>query len=379
MDLPINHRQRIVKDTVMHVNRSFTVRRGEFHVSVGQEVHPEDILGYGEVIAGFKILNIAALLEVPPAKGLLYLKRRLGQIIYEGEILAQKDGLFGLGQKVIQAPSDGMLEAYDEKTGQLRLKIAPKKETLVSGVFGIIDHIEPLTGQATIKTMASTIYGVAGSGKDRSGIVHCLGKPDMFVSSKQVDESLVGRILVGGAVLFADAIQKAINAKIAGIVTGGMDAKDYRGMAGGHLQFTSKHWSDIGISILVTEGFVSQAIDQELWKFLQDAEGFFAIMDGNRAQLILPSRHPESINTLRKTALPLNSKISLEEKIEIVPLQVGQNVRIVSEPNLGTIGKVISIDQSMTKLGSGISTYLVTLQTGASKLQVPYQNLEGVW
>lgn len=375
-DLYIFPRTRIIRDQVIHVSRKIENGKGKITVRAGEEVKPEYVIGEGETLAGFSTVHLAAQLQVDPKEALLYLTRKLGTRIYQGELLAQKASRLGFGRKLVTSTSDGILEYYDPSSGDLKIKFAPKKFKLISGVYGVVDKVEPTLGCAVIRTMCHIAVGLLGSGRERFGILRVLGSSEMFTSSRQIGPEHNGNILVGGGLIFLDALQKALNLQVRGIITGGIDATTYRGMTGRYLDISRQKQSDVGISLMVTEGFGSVPIGRDIYQILKLHEGKFAVLDGNKARLILPSSDQNSIMYIRKCALSPQSQIVADFDKEAAKLELGMWVRVVSSTYLGTQGKVVAVDDTMTALPSGVNAYMVTIETKAEKIKVPFNNLE---
>lgn len=372
-------RLRVEKDVVTRVKRALR-GKGQFRVKAGQEVWPDEIIGSAEVSSGFRTLNLSELLDVSPKDVEKYLKRKIGQRIYRGELLAfRKEWLFA-GKKVITAPTDGVLDFLNIQTGKLRISLFPKKTDLPAGVYGVVEIVDQERGQVIIRTQVSRIHGMFGSGRSRDGSLHILGKKDDLISKANLDASYDGQVLVGGSLVFKDAIPIAISAGTSGIITGGIDAEDYRGMAGGRLVFPRKLDNDIGISIVVCEGFGSVPIGDDIFEILFEYEGKFVFIDGNKALINLPSFSSSSLIKVKNTKLPQMQTDNLTEGSDytktVSELEAGMKVRIIGNSYLGEQGRIMAIDNVPTLMPSKIKAYLATVETKRRKIQVPVANLE---
>lgn len=354
--------------------------KGHLQSSVGQEVTPAEIIGRAEVPSGFRTINLSSMLSVSPKGVEKYLKRKIGQRIYKGELLAYKQEWLLGRKKVITAPTDGVLDFFNNQTGELRISLFPKKTDLPAGVYGIVEAVDHEKGQVIIRTEVSQVHGVFGSGRSRDGWLHILGTKDNMISKAMLEASYNAQVLVGGSLIFRDAVSAAISVGISGIITGGMNAEDYRGMAGGRIIFPKKLDSDIGISIVVCEGFGSIPIGSDIFEILSEYEGKFVFIDGNRALINLPSANSSSLVKVKNTRLPElgidDSMASLDRTKTVSELKIGAKVRIVGNAYCGEQGKVLAIDNSETLLPSKIKVYLATVETKRRKLQVPVANLE---
>lgn len=370
-----NRRVRVVRNKPIHIRRTLP-GNGSLRVSKNQEVSPEDIIGFSSVNAGFAAVNISRELGVSPQEGAQYLQRAIGKTIFKGELLAFKKGL--LSKKIITSPTDGLIERYDPKSGELIIKFISKETPLTSGVYGIVDSVDTLNNEVLIKTLAVQIFGIVGSGKERSGILTIISGRGGLADPKLINKSLSKQIVVSGSLIYGPTLRKAAALGVAGIVCGGYNVADYQSIAG-TLVPINKLGTDVGLSIIATEGFGSIPIGTDIFDIIRAYEGKFVFANGNIGQVLLPSQNQDSILTLRKISLPVLplSKIgALKPDLELVQLKNGLKVRIIWPPYMGEQGKIIKIDASPTMLESGISTYMLTVELPNSKIKVPYPNVE---
>ncbi len=379
MKITLKARLRVEKDVVIRIHRNLG-GPGTINVTENEEVTPSDILGTAHISPGFRNLNLATLLDVPPSSVERYLKRSLGQRIYRGELLAYKSGWMFGGKKVVTSPSDAVLDFLNPKTGELKMTFLPQKIDLPAGVYGIVEKVDKEKGQVIIKTQASLVYGMFGSGRVRDGMLHILGTRDELIGKDFLSPKYSNAILAGGSLIFKDAISAAISDGVRGIITGGINAKDYQGMAGGRLVFPKKLENDIGVSIVVCEGFGSIPIGGDIYEVLTEYNGKFISIDGNAGRISLPSFESSSIIKIRNTKLPpaQNSGTVLAVEPDDSPLELkkGSRVRVVGNSFPGEQGIILAIDETETLLPSGIKRVLVTIETNRRKIQLPAVNCE---
>jgi len=376
LSLFVNKRVRISSNVVTLVRRQLP-NQGNITVQVGQEVVPADIIGKSIISAGFRSVNIAKVLGESPKTALNYLKRPIGQMIYKGELLAFKPGGLLTSEKVITSPIDGVVESYNETSGALKLNFSPHQKDLPAALFGIVQSINEATGDVIIKTEATEVFGLFGTGKAREGTLKVFGRRGDLIKKGRILSNFSDHILVMGALVYSGAVYEVIAAGISGLITGGINAKDYRSMAGGRLNFPNKIGTDIGISLMVCEGFGSLPIGADIYNLLSSFNNKFVILEGNKGRLILPSFDKDSMIRIRKVALPLSAIASdAINEIQAMEFKVNSVVRIISAPFMAEQGMVTEIDETPTVLQSGVSTFLVTVQTKMRKIRVPYSNLE---
>lgn len=373
MNRNITYRKRVEKDLVTLITRVLK-GKGTFSVKEGQEVSPEEIIGEASISSGFRTVNLAHLLGISPQETEKYLVGKLSSRIFKGELLAfKKGGLFG-GKKIITAPTDGILDFFNKETGEVRITLLPKKSKLPAGVYGVVEKVDKEKGQVTIKTQVSRMHGMFGSGHSRDGILHILSKKDDLITKSEIQTGYDGYILAGGSLFYKETISAAISSGVSGIITGGIEASDYRSMAGGRLIFPKKLDTDMGISVVVCEGFGSIPLGDDIFESLSEYEGKFIFIDGNKGVISLPSFHSSSLAKVKGTKLPATE--TAETETITAELKIGQKVRIIGNSYPGEQGKLVSIDQAQTLLPSGLRTFLVAVETNRRKLQVPVANLE---
>ncbi|MDO8429211.1 MAG: hypothetical protein Q7S88_01150 [Candidatus Daviesbacteria bacterium] len=339
-------RCRVEKNIVTRVYRKLGEAYG-FTLSLGQEVFPTDSLGRGKIKSGFKIIALAEKLGVNPKDGLSYLKTKIGQNIYRGETIAAS----------ITSPVDGVIDFYNQKNGELRIKVFLEEKELICGMFGVVDEIDERLGVVGIRTYATLIHGVLGSGRQVDG------RLEILHPRKKITEKDKSQIVVVPGTLDEDTIRQASALNIAGIICAGVSTQD--GV-----------WQDAGFGVVVTEGVGKAIIGEDILKVLEQSCGQFAILEGQRARLILPSEDQNSMIYIRKIRLPkvIADRVPMSE----IGLRIGLSVRTLS-PDLGQVGVVIQIDQSETMLPSGKKTVMVTIESKSRKMRLPLENIEVIY
>lgn len=367
--MQVTERLRFEKDIISTVVRILP-GKGRLNIQVGQEVTPDEVIGISTLSSGFRMINVASLLEAEPSSIERYLKRRVGQRIYKGELLAYKAGGLFKEKKMVVSPTDGVIDFINLRNGEIKISFLPKKINLPAGVFGIVGFVDHVHSKVLIKTQVTKIYGVFGSGRNRDGYLRVLAPKQELIDSRSVSIQDAEHILAGRNLIYKDAISAAIFAKVSGIITGGINAKDYRGMAGG---------TDIGISVVVCEGFGSVPIGQDIFDLLKEHDQKFVFIDGNKATVSLPADKSDCMLAIRRTALPPSIEADLKEPVErgkLEDIKLGARVRVIGVTYLGEQGKIIGIDKVKTKLASGVLSQLLTIETKTRKIQIPVSNIE---
>lgn len=367
-----NHRIRVNLRICRLVKRTLK-GPGTILASKNTEVSPHDVLGRYKLTAGFTRVNIAQELSVRPEEVKRYLKKEVGRTVFKGELLALKKGLFGSSQ--IIAPTDSIFESLNDKTGEVSLRLIPKDVSLTSGVFGVVQDIDAVRGEVSIKCMSTEVYGIFGTGSEKEGFINVISGPGDLVNASQITAAHRGQILVAGSLVMEETIKKALTCNVNGIICGGLNMDDYISMAIS-LVPSKRVGTEIGISLIATEGFGLLPIGEDFQEIFRSHNNKFAIVNGNLGMILLPSNDPDSILGCRKVSLPDNQALGARPELGISEIKIGLKVRLVWPPFMGTQGVVSRIDETPTTLDSGISTYMLTIETKTRKMRVPYSNVE---
>jgi len=348
-----------VQKTVQRVMPEHT----EILVKKGDEVYPEKVIGLAKTAAGFRSFRLADLLDVKHPKDVRqYLVCKEGDKVYKGQQIAEKKGFLGIGTKVVTSPIDGVVQSFHEDTGRLTMGFLPSVVRIAAGMPGIVDTSET-DRSVSIHSTVTQVFGVLGAGRERAGFIKVTVKPDDFLLPANIEAVHAGSILVGGALITRDTLEKALAIGVAGIITGGIHLKDFESIGGEKVVQIGSVGTDVGLTILVTEGFGRIPMGEDIWGTLFRLNDRYALIDGETRSVVVPEEGEGE---------KLPESVSLQEK----EVAVGDSARIIAEPEIGTIGKVVSIGKEKELLDSGLSAYMVELQIGKEKKRVPAQNLE---
>lgn len=373
-----NRRIRVIPDIIRRVKRSLE-GRGTINVQIGEEVMPPDVIGRYTISGGYRRINLAQILSCNPYEVGKFMQRQVGQRIYKGEVLAFRQSMFLQSKKIVVSPMDGVIDFYDENTGELSISFLPKTVDLPAAVYGIVELADAVKGEVIIRTQVTDIVGILGTGKSRDGVLQMIGERGDLINGSTITEKASGKILVGGSLVYIDGFTAAISLGVRGIITGGINVKDYKSMTGGILEVPLRVGRDVGISVAVTEGFGSIPMGEDIYEILLEHNEKFVILDGNGAKITLPTFDSNSMYRVKSTQLPrLNQEPMVDPivEVEVVPLQIGQKVRVIGSPFMGEQGFVLSVDNQPTMLSSGINAWLITVETKSRKFKVPHANVE---
>ena len=224
-----------------------------------------------------------------------------------------------------------------------------------------------------ISTWGSFIQGIFGIGGETHGELKVVVPDnDTILREKHIDSDCKGKVIVGGSMVTANAIKKAVAEGAAGIVVGGFDDKDLREFLGYDIGVAITGSEDIGVTLIVTEGFGQINMAQKTFDLLKSMEGQLACINGAtqiragviRPEVIIPSKGD------------IHAKIERSDYRE-QGLLVGTPVRVIRHPYFGRLGKVAGLPPELARLESGsmARTLEVEFEDG-SKAIVPRANVE---
>lgn len=245
-------------------------------VKVGDSVTPADIIARYEASSGQRLVKLASSLKVNSRVVHKYLTKRIGDRVYRGEVLASKRGFLGMSKKVVTSPADGILESL-LSDGSVMIKFLPTPRKLAAAVLGTVQVVIPHS--ITIQTQVAKVYGFAGAGILREGIIRMIAKPNEFILPTQINPSYQGEILVGGATIARATIEKAVTLGVKGLIVGGMNYRDFLSLGAE---------SDVGITIILTEGFGVKPMGVDIFNFLKNKSDQFAFLSGRSKQITFP-------------------------------------------------------------------------------------------
>jgi len=341
---------------------------GKILVRQGERVRSSDVIAEGTVSPGFRSLPLAEILGVKTKEAARFLLKKEGEKIRPGEIIAIKKNFFGLIKKTVTSPIEGTISSYDTESGILRLDFLPQVQRLVAACDGEVKDV-PDRKTVILSCFVSEIYGVLGSGRTREGVLKVLAQKDDFLLPTMIDESCSGAIIVGGALVSRPALTKAMTVGVSGIIAGGIHARDFFEIGGAS---SSPFWasSDIGLTLILTEGFGRRTMSDDIFSILEKNNNKFVLIDGDRAVLTIPDA---SVTKQIRHGKRFQEKVEEQDEREI---KIGDRVRVIDYDLLGLEGVVKSIDQKEKTILEGLKTYMIEIETKRGRINLPYKNIE---
>ncbi len=349
---------------------------GEVLVEAGATVKAEDVVAKADLPGNVQLLNVANLLSVPPEEVAEHMLKSVGEAVSEDEIIATTKGLFGLFKSQALSPIDGTIESVSDVTGQVILREPPIPVEVKAYTDGTVTEVLPNEG-VTVETYGTYIQGIFGIGGETIGnLTVVAASPSDALTAEQIKPEHRDNILVGGSLVTTDAIQKAIQNGVKGIIAGGIDDADLRELLGYELGVAITGSEEIGITLVITEGFGSIAMAEQTFTLLKAREGMQTSING-ATQIRAGVVRPEILIPFAPDAEGKASDTVDGEKEGI--LEVGSSVRIIREPYFGRLGRVTELPVELQNLETEAHVRVLRVEfENGEQTTLPRANVETI-
>ena len=365
---------KVTKGTIIQKERRLPLQ-GEVLVEAGTTVQAEDVVAKADLPGNVQLLNVANLLSVPAEEVIEHMLKPVGEAITKDEIIATTKGLFGLFKSQARSPIDGTIEAVSDVTGQVILREPPIPVEVKAYTNGTVTEVVPNEG-VTVETYGTYIQGIFGVGGETVGnLTVAVAAPSDELVAEQILPEHRGNILVSGSLVTTDAIQKAIQQGVKGIIAGGIDDADLRELLGYELGVAITGSEEIGITLVITEGFGSIAMAEQTFALLKARAGMKTSINGAtqiRAGVVRPEILIPIVPEVTETA---SEAADGAEGL----LEVGSSVRIIREPYFGKLGRVTELPVELQNLETEarVRVLRVELKDG-QQTTLPRANVEAI-
>lgn len=345
---------------------------GEVLVRAGDLVKARDPVARTFIEGEVTPVAAASQLGVPAGDLPSLMLVKLGEEVKSGQPLARSRGIFGIGKKELASPAAGTVESISATTGQVILRGAPIPVEVKAYIDGRVVEVFPNEG-ALIEADAAFVQGIFGVGGETVGPIRMASlRHDQPLEAAQIKPDMRGAVVVGGARVSAAAVKAAQAAGVAGIVAGGIDDADLKGILGYDLGVAITGTEKIGITIVVTEGFGDIAMAVRTFALLRSFEGREASVNG-ATQIRAGVMRPEIVVARRAG----DAEPAQGARPEEGALEIGTQVRLIRDPYFGLLGAVSALPSEPATLGSGSKARVLEVKLGDGRsVTVPRANIE---
>ncbi len=346
---------------------------GEVLVGLGDRVEAREIVAQTALPGDATPINLANQLSLPPGDVPGCMLKQEGDTIEVGDVLARTNGIFGFFKNEFVSHITGRIESISSITGQLIVRGAPIPVQVSAYVTGDVVEVFPEQG-VVVEAEVSFVQGIFGVGGEAFGPIRmaCQSHAEEFTPDLITGE-MRGGVVIGGARMSGATVRRAIEVGAAAVVSGGIDDADLREILGYDLGVAITGTEQIGITLIVTEGFGEIAMAERTFQLLASRVGADAAVNG-ATQIRAGVLRPEIVIPLPEAAAGAHVVASTAGG---GVLEEGTQVRIIRDPHFGVIGKVVALPAAPQVLGSGSRARVLEVQceTGDTVV-VPRANVE---
>jgi hypothetical protein len=359
-----------VTDEIRVVKERILPLKGEVLVKKGNKVEPDTVVAQTHLPGPVEPVNVANILGVPPEDVPECMLKKEGEKIHSGEVIARTSSFFGLFKSECKSKTEGTIENISSITGQVLLRGTPTPVQVKAYLKGEIIEVHPNEG-VSVACIGSFVQGIFGIGGETHGPIKMLSSDhNAILDEKDITPECKGQVVVGGSLVTAAALKKAISVGAVGIVVGGFDDRDLRDFLGKDLGVAITGNEDLGVTLVVTEGFGNIAMAEKTFQLLKRHEGQMACING-ATQIRAGVIRPEVVIPKPVAA------ISAGKESEILGLAVGSPVRVIRQPYFGRLGTVTNLPAPLQVLESESHARVLEVEFEDKKRAiVPRANVE---
>jgi len=344
---------------------------GEVVVEAGARVQPHQVVARTFLPGKVEIVNVANKMGVDQSDVPGAMLKKEGDPVRQGEVIAEAKSLFGLLTSRATATLEGAVESISGVTGQVVLRGPPQPIEVDAYIEGRVREVVPDQG-VVVESSGTLIQGIFGIGGEATGeIAMVASSPREVLDEDSLSSELQGRVVVGGSLVTGAALEKAVQLGIRGVVAGGFDDQDLRRFLGHDLGVAITGHENLGVTLIVTEGFGRIDMAPRTFRLLKRHQGQRASING-ATQIRAGVIRPEVIIPQQGTA-PQSPDRPGEQGMD-----VGSAVRIIRNPWFGKLGRVASLPSEPARLESGSRARVVWVRVEGMEepVSVPRANVE---
>ncbi len=362
---------KVLEATVVRKERRLPLP-GKVLVKKGDKVKGEDVVARTMIPGDVHTVNVAGILGILAEDIESVMKKKVGDKVEKNEVIAESKGFFGLFRSTAQSPAEGTIESISKVTGQVIIREPAKPVEVNAYIDGEVVEIIGEEG-VVIESTASFIQGIFGIGGEARGeITVAVNSNEEVLTSAHIKTEHRGKIVVGGSLIQYDAIQRAVEVGVVGLVAGGIEDTTLKKFLGYDIGVAITGSEEKGITLVITEGFGKLNMVERTFNLLRKLEGQLASING-ATQIRAGVIRPEIIVPVKDRKVKPQIRTKLEQGLEI-----GTIVRIIRSPYFGRIGKVTQLPVQLQKIETEARVRVVEIELEDTKERVivPRANVE---
>jgi hypothetical protein len=361
---------RISEKTTVANRRSLPLL-GEVIVKKGAVLKAEDIVAKTYLPGKVLAVNAVNRLGIQPKDLREYMLKKEGDPVQKDEIIAETKPWVKMLKSVLLSPITGTIETISAVTGQILMREPPKPIQVFAYVDGTVTEVMEKEG-VVMETTATFVQGIFGVGGETVGeLAMAVDTPDDILTAECIQPAHKDKIIAGGSFIRHDAIDKAKSVGVRGIIVGGFDDEVLKKLLGYDLGVAITGTEEIGITIIITEGFGEIPMAQRTFELLKSRSGAKTSING-ATQIRAGVVRPEII-------IPFTSNTSGEgtDKQTDRGMEIGDAVRVIRVPYFGRIGRIKTLPFSPQTIETEATVRILEIEfPDGSTAIVPRTNVE---
>lgn len=361
----------VSRDTVVRRTRRLPIK-GEVLAQLGDRVEASQIVAKAELPGPLQTIKFGEKMGIPPDQVPSRFKQQVGDQLAVGDVIGVYTGFFA---KLFRTPPltseiAGTVEAISHITGNVLVRQPSIPVQLDAYIDGVVVEVIPEEG-LTIEARGAMVQGIFGVGGERRGTIRCaVDDFKTILDANHIQESDAGKILVGGSGVTYEALEKAHELGVVGLVVGAVRDVDLTKFLGYDIGVAITGQEKINLTLIVTEGFGQLPMAERTFNLLKSLEGQEASMNG-ATQIRAGVIRPELI--VAHTSVPAETVVSEQ----VLSLDIGTPIRVIREPYFGLLGKVTGLPSQLVTVDSGAEVRVLQARLDDGReVTVPRANVE---
>lgn len=357
-------------DTIVQRVRRLPIK-GEVLVKVGDHVEPDSVVARAMLPGLLQTIRLAEKLGVDSNEAPKMTQLKIGDPVEKDQVIAETKGLLGrFFKNQVVSDYSGTIESISEVTGNILVREASIPVDMTAYIAGKVVDVMPEEG-AIVETRGAHVQGIFGIGGERSGVIRMAVTSDEdLLDENAISDSDAGKILIGGSGVTYEALKKANEVGVTGLIVGAVRDVDLTTLLGYDIGVAITGQEEVTTTLVVTEGFGRLGMAKRTFNLLKSLEGRSASLNGAtqiragviRPELIAPSNEDTASN------IPEHSGNELV---------AGTPIRIIREPYFGLLGQVTSLPAELQTVDSGAEVRVLKAKLDdGSEVTVPRANVE---
>ena len=347
--------------------------KGDVLVAVGDAVRRDQIVARTELPGNVSTINLVNRLGITPEELPRHMLKAEGDSVQVGEPLAETRPLIKWFKTTVMAEASGTVESISTVTGQIMLREPPLPVQVPAYVDGTVVEVLPEEG-VVVETTGAFVQGIFGVGGECWGALHLvpgsLGEP---LEPSRITPDCAGRIIVASGLVPYAAIERARDVGAIGVIGAGVRDQDLRELLGYDLGVAITGSEDIGLTVILTEGFGEIAMARRTYEIFEACNDREASISG-ATQIRAGVMRPEIIVPGDNGAPAREPQAGAAHSEGMTR---GDLLRVIRAPYFGHIGRAGELIADLRQVESGARVRVLEVEfEDGSRAVVPRANVE---